>query len=225
MNNKPLVEAIFEMRWKLQESDSNFLYDPHYKLVIGRLYDRIIKYYPFHEQLQSAEMPDEMASYIVQHRFRTEKKKWPLVQLGPGIITINDMEGYVWDDFEKRISYVVTAFFDAYPKQDAPLIIDRVLLRYIDAIDFDFSSNDVLEFLGKMMNTKIELCPNLFKDTPVKKSPINCNLIFSFEMEKPKSIIHLRFVKGVNNGIESLFWETMVQSVSDSPPKNLEEIS
>ncbi|MCD6239350.1 MAG: TIGR04255 family protein [Thermotogae bacterium] len=93
LKNKPLVEAIFEFRWKLQEPSIGVKIDPHYKILIGRMYDRVKDEYPFHEQLPAATMPDEIAGYVVQHRFRKDKDKWPLIQIGPGIITLNDTEG------------------------------------------------------------------------------------------------------------------------------------
>lgn len=82
LKNKPLVEAIFELRWNLQEPSPGMRVDPHYKLLIGRLYDKLNDEYPFHEQLPTATMPDEIAGYVVRHRFRKDKDKWPLIQIG-----------------------------------------------------------------------------------------------------------------------------------------------
>ena len=103
LKNKPLVEAIFELRWELEEQVSGAKTDPHYKILIGRMYDRVKDDYPYHEELPTATIPDEIAGYIIQHRFRKDKDMWPLIQVGPGIVTLNDTEGYVWDDFEERI--------------------------------------------------------------------------------------------------------------------------
>lgn len=78
LENKPLVEAIFEIRWNLEVdkefsiTDKNGLkhptrVDPHYKLLIGRLYDKINTEYPYHESLPASKMPDELSAYIIQH--------------------------------------------------------------------------------------------------------------------------------------------------------------
>ena len=40
LKNKPLVEAILEIRWKLQGLPPGPQVDPHYKLLLGRLFDR-----------------------------------------------------------------------------------------------------------------------------------------------------------------------------------------
>ena len=138
LQNKPLVEVIFELRWELQELAPGMKIDPHYKILIGRIYDRVKDEYPFHEQLPTATMPDEIAGYIVQHRFRKGRDKWPLIQIGPGIITLNDTEGYAWEDFKQRLNRVVDVLFDAYPEAEKNLKINWALLRYIDAVDFDY---------------------------------------------------------------------------------------
>lgn len=80
LKNKPLVEAIFELRWDLQEPVPGIKIDPHYKLLIGRLYDKLNDEYPYHEQLPIAAMPDEILGHVVQHRFRRNKDEWPLIQ-------------------------------------------------------------------------------------------------------------------------------------------------
>lgn len=90
LTHPPLVEAILEVRWQLQEQVPGVAVDPKYKLLVGRLYDRLSRDYPFHEPLPTASMPDEMLGYVVQHRFRAAEGVWPLVQVGPGLVTLND---------------------------------------------------------------------------------------------------------------------------------------
>ncbi|MFQ6057112.1 MAG: TIGR04255 family protein, partial [Methanosarcinales archaeon] len=138
LKNKPLVEVIFELRWELHEPAQGMKIDPHYKILIGRMYDRVKDEYPFHEQLPTATMPDEIAGYVVQHRFRKDKDKWPLIQIGPGIVTFNDTEGYIWEDFEKRVCYLLDTLFEAYPDAENNLKPNGLLLRYIDAVDFNY---------------------------------------------------------------------------------------
>jgi len=214
LKNKPLVEAIFELRWNLQEPSSGIKVDPHYKLLIGRLYDKLNDEYPFHEQLPAAAMPDEIAGYIVQHRFRKDRDKWPLVQIGPGIITVNDTAGYVWEDFEKRIIQAVNVLFKVYPESKNNLKVNRLLLRYIDAITFDFEKDDIFNFLKEQVKTKIDLYQELFKDTGVESLPLGLDLRFSFVSTEPKGAIHLRLARGKKKESDALIWETMVESVS-----------
>lgn len=225
LKNKPLVEAIFELRWELQEPAPGMKTDPHYKIIVGRIYDKVSNEYPFHEQLPTASMPDEIAGYVVQHRFRKGKDKWPLIQIGPGIITVNDTEGYLWEDFEKRIIHSVNTLFEAYPDAKNNLIFNSVLLRYIDAIAFDFDKENIFNFLKEQMKTSINFYLKLFEGTGVKEQPLGFDLRASFVSTKPKGAVNLRFVRGKIKESDALIWETAVQSTSDDVPKNQDGIA
>lgn len=93
--NPPLVEALVEVRWELDSPAPGVSLDPNYKILLGRFYDRVRADYPFHEQLPMSLAPDELTGYQVQHRFRLAADAWPLVQLGPGILSLNDTAAYV----------------------------------------------------------------------------------------------------------------------------------
>jgi len=224
LKNKPLVEAIFELRWKLQEPASGMKIDPHYKIVIGRIYDRVKDEYPFHEQLPTATMPDEIAGYVVQHRFRKDKDKWPLIQIGPGIITLNDTEGYVWEDFQQRLNHLVDVLFDAYPDVENNLKIDWSLLRYIDAVEFNYEKNNIFTFLSENLKMQVNIYEKLFEETGVEKLPLGFDLRFSFPANRPQGAVHLRFARGRRKNVDALIWETQVQSVGEHVPKTKEQI-
>ncbi|MBU4293342.1 MAG: TIGR04255 family protein [Actinobacteria bacterium] len=213
LNNKPLLEAIFEIRWELEQSNLGPI-DPHYKILIGSLYEKIKEEYPFHEQLETANFPDGMISYVTQHRYRTGEKGWPLVQIGPGILTLNDTVNYKWEKFERRIINVVNALFEIYPDMENKLRINKLLLRYINSINFDFSKDNIFEFLKNKMKSNINLSADLFEKTGVNYLPNGFNLIFNFESTKPKGIISLRFSKGKKLNIDSLIWELVMQTRS-----------
>lgn len=225
LKNKPLVEAIFELRWELQEPAPEMKVDPHYKILIGRIYDRVRDEYPFHEQLPTATMPDEIAGYVVQHRFRESKDKWPLIQIGPGIITLNDTEGYLWEGFEKRIVHVLDTLFEAYPEAENNLKVNGLLLRYIDALNFDYGRDDIFTFLKEKMKTNMEIHEQLFEDPGVSRLPLGFDLRFSFPSTKPMGATHLRFVRGKRKDTDALIWETQVQSIGDDAPQVKNEIT
>ncbi len=221
LSNKPLLEAIFELKWELQPSDQGTR-DPNYKILVGMLYDKINEDYPFHEPLEAANMPDEMASYLVQNRFRVDDSKWPLVQIGPGILTINDTANYKWEDFENRILKVLKAFCDVYSKFKEELIFKSIMLRYIDCIDFDYGQDNIFHFLNEKMHTKIGMADDLFINTGVDSLPLGFDLKTTFNSTKPNGTVNLRFVKGSINGISKLFWETMVLSENENIPSKEE---
>ncbi len=218
LKNKPLVEVIFEVRWQLQELKEGGKIDPHYKLLVGRLYDRCNKEYPYHEQLPTALMPDEMLENVIQHRFRKGETNWPLIQIGPGIFAVNDTNNYVWNDFEKRTLKGVNTLFEIYP-DSKNLIISDLMLRYINAVKFDFENDDIFQFLRDKMQLEISIPSQLFEKAEVEKKPLNFNWVFSFPCAKPKATITLRFGRGKKQDTDALMWETLVQSKFPVIPK------
>lgn len=223
LTNKPLVEAIFELRWKLvQEKDIS--YDPHYQILLGRLFDRIENEYSEHHSLPSATIPDKFASYMVQHQFRKEGTGWPLIQIGPGLVTLNDTTSYNWIDFQARIHSLLNALFEVYPSSNGGLITTNVILRYIDSVEFDFEKNDIFTFLSEELKTSINLHSGLFDKTGVEKNPLNFDLKFEYPSTSPIGAMKLRFVKGQKNKIDSLIWESHVTSAGKDAPMGKESI-
>jgi uncharacterized protein (TIGR04255 family) len=216
LERPPLVEAIFEIKWQLHESGPGFKHDPHYNLLVGRLYDRLEKYYPFHESLPNSSIPAEIIPGVVQHRFRAAKDKWPVVQLGPGIFTVNDTQDYSWEDFKSRVLKGVRFLFDVHP---GALVITNLVLRYINAIDFDFNKEDVFRFLEAHMKTEIALYPLLFENPGVQRTPESFDFRFTFACNKPDSTINLRFARGKKKRRDAFFWETFVATSLDDIPE------
>jgi uncharacterized protein (TIGR04255 family) len=185
LKNKPLVEAIFELRWELKgKAASGESIDPHNKVLIGAIYEKTKSEYPFHEQLPAAEVPDRFAPYMIQHRLRKAEGQWPLIQVGHGILALNDTTGYIWEDFSQRISELVHIFLEVYPDPEN-LKPNMAMLRYIDSIEFDYES-DVLKFLQEKMKAAINISQNLFEETGLTESPFDVDLKLSFYSVSPK---------------------------------------
>lgn len=208
------MEAIAEIRWGLHSSTEGI--DPHYKVLVGRLYDRLANEYPEHEPLPTASMPDEIVKQTVQHRFRRARQAWPLVQIGPGILTVNETREYDWDDFRTRAVRAVGRLFESHP-EPTDLRIESVILRYIDAVQFDYSKHDVLAFLKKEMKLSASLMKGLFRGTGIGPTPRSFMWYSSFPCTKPPGELTLRFVTGQRDGENALVWETIVQSKEQLP--------
>ncbi len=217
LKNKPLAEVILEMKWALTSPAPGVQIDPHYKILLGRFYDKVSGEYPEHEQLQTATMPDEIAGQMVQHRFRIAPNEWPLLQIGPGIMTVNETHKYKWLDFRSRSVAAIDKLFNAHPKP-RDLKIDSLLLRYIDAVEFNYSKQHVFEFLKDKMKFMIALPDSLFKDTKIQKNPQHFSWQSSFGCQNPGGIITLRFATGKKDNLPSLIWETIVHSRGEDIP-------
>jgi len=220
LTKPPLVEAIFEFHWTLQTSDQGISIDPHGKLLLGSLYTALRHRYPVHEQLPSALVPDELVPHQVQHRLRHVKDGWPLVQLGPGVLTVNDTEQYNWERFRELIAEALSAFHDARPEPDADRV-ESVHLRYINAAPLDGWQTGILGFLGEKLKLDIRLDPSLFANTGVSAQATDADLRFTFATISPSGQLSIRFARGNARGKESLIWE---MGVSSAEARNASEI-
>lgn len=223
LKNKPLVEAIFEFRWALHEEQPGILIDPHYPVLVGMIYEKVQAEYPYHEKLPTASLPDAIAGYVVQHRFRTAEKGWPLIQIGAGIMTMNDTHGYTWDGFKESIIKALHVLFDIYP-ESKDLRSKNIALRYIDAIDFDYEKDNVMDFLKENMHVGISLRRDLFDDTGILEVPSILDLRLSFPCQNPNCAVSVRFFKGERDNKEALLWETVVESIEGQTPNSIEDI-
>ena len=222
LTNKPLVEAIFEIRWYVEQPQL-IGGDPNTQLILGRLFDRINENYPIYEQLPFASIPEQMAEGIIKHRFKSDKG-WPLVQLGNGVLTVNDTENYIWQDFKKRIIEVVDNLYIVHPSKDK-FHPNHLILKYVDAIDLNLKENEFYEFLKNKMKIELNLNPLLFEKTLVKNNPLQLDLQFAFNSENPKGIVNFRIVKGqkfdnqTNLASDALIWEITIQSIAPDLPE------
>ncbi len=222
LKNKPLVEAIFEIRWQLKEVGEAIFVDPCYKLVLGRMFERVKEEYPRYHALPSSDMPETMASHIVQYQFRSERT-WPLIQFGPGILTLNDTtQNYRWKDFKKRSEILLNIIYELYPKEVFKPI--SLSLRYINADEFDYEKTYAFDFMKSQLKTNIEVFPDLFEKTGVSKYPLGFDLKFSFPSQNPEGFSNLRFVRGQKNGVDAFIWETQVQSLNEDVPQLKKDI-
>lgn len=209
LKNKPLVEAILEVKWQLADDPPAPPSDPHYRLFVGRFYDRVKKEYPAYEALQAAEIPDQMAAYVAQYRFRLKENGWPLIQIGPGMLTLNDTDSYEWPDFEKRAHWALERLFESYPSK---LQIESLVLRYIDAVEVDFSKEDVTSFLRDKFKVTITYPESLFESGQVEKAPSALMLQSAFHSKTPEGTVRLKFGRGKVREKEALVWETLTSS-------------
>lgn len=86
-------------------------------------------------------------------------------------MTLNDTHKYIWTDFRIRSLTAIDKLFEAHPKP-SDLKIESLLLRYIDAIEFDYLTNDLFEFLKGKMKVAISLPESLFANQEVQKNPV-----------------------------------------------------
>ena len=157
LTKKPLVEALLEVKWGSQDDP-----DQDYPILAGRLYERLQTEYPFIEHLIPPEMPIPITMHLVRHRYRKGKDAWPLVQVGPGIVSFNETGGYSWENFRKDVEKVIGATFDAHPSREN-LRVNNLLLRY-KRVGVHYLTGDVLTFVKENLKITTQIPESLFMD-------------------------------------------------------------
>lgn len=223
---KPLVEAVFELRWHLQKRASGEEVDPGFQFLLGKFYDLISDDFPEVEDLPAASVPEHMVPSVVRHRFRKMKDGWPLIQIGPGVLSVNDTASYTWKSFQPMLKKAVDALLMVYPTKIGPLSFVQATLRYIDAVAIEphGAGDGVLAFLKSHLHTDISVDPLLFTPAAVvSHEPAGFQLRLNYPLQKPKGMGVISFTTGQKDGAPSIIWETLIVSRETHVPKTRDE--
>lgn len=184
--NAPLVEIILELRWKIV----NKIDLSKVQYLHGDMYSELKDKYPFRESIVPTEIPIDVLINQPIHRFRSGPNEYPLIQVGPGIITLNTTDSnYYWETFSKWSDELIDVFLRLFTKENSQNITPSIL--YLDFFTFDFEKDDVHQFINKMFN--ISLSQSFVKPD---KPPTNLNLGYYYEL--PLGNLSVVFQKGKN---------------------------
>lgn len=183
--NAPLIEVIFELRWQIrQKSDLT-----KYQYLIGDLYSLIKNDYPIRESLAPPEFPTDVLINNPVHRFRTDKNTYPLVQIGPGVLTLNTTDdNYFWNDFFIWSETLMDRFFEVFPIGSETF---KPNLSYLDFFKFNFKSENAYDFVNKFFNLTFR--QDFIKTTV---NPSNLDIGYFYETELGNLSVTLK--KGQN---------------------------
>lgn len=224
LKNKPLIEAMLELHWQLAENPKpTVTIDPGFRIFLGRYYDRVRSWYPHVEDLPTSELPERVVPHVARHRFWAAEGAWPVTQVGPGILTVNETDGYLWETFRPRLVDAFNALLASYPTEIAPLRLNQIVLRYIDSVKFDEggSSTPMLTFLRESLHTTVGVDPLVFSDPTEAETPLGLNLSLTYRTAKPNGVVMLTLGNGMKADIPSIIWETKVVSTEGDTPTEL----
>jgi uncharacterized protein (TIGR04255 family) len=222
----PLVEAWLDIRWQLIPTGvPNMLTDPLYPFALGIFYNSIKDKFGYKEELPASKAPEGFFPFVLQHRFRSEKDGWPLIQFGPGIATLNYTKPYSWTDFKTKALYLRENLLLAY--QGDKLEAKSLILHYRNVYPYKYSSNLLTDFLKDNLNTNISIPSDIPGHFSAKPTPADANITFRYELNKPQGIGQIQIVTGysresenpdnvVNN--EVVIWEFNINSTETHVP-------
>lgn len=189
LSNAPLIEVIAEVHWKLPHGDPAQGYDPQWFSFANKMvaWARSIGYSHI-EQLVPAgvTVPLDMLGHAPILRFRPEASRWPLVQLGQGLLTVNAVPPYDgWPvTLAPLLKRAVTAAVEARPELGKDVPVEKLELHYMDAFLTKHGVDDPNAYLGKETGLSPK-CPDSWSALSRAGSEPKFSGEFRFELAIP----------------------------------------
>jgi uncharacterized protein (TIGR04255 family) len=220
LRKHPLIEAWLELRWKLEPIDPpHIMRDPGFALALGIFFEGIKEDFPFREDLPTSQVPDQLFPYQVRHRFRPAEERWPVIQIGPGVATINYVDNYNWKDFYQSTIFLRNRLHESYEKVGFTIQSDAIILRYRNAEKFNYGQQNILDFLKEKLNIEVRLPQYIPSSVSTKEHPNALVLDFGFDLERPKGNGTIKIGTGQTSDQEAVVWEISIASVAENVPE------
>lgn len=176
----PLLEVIFEIKWDITNNNDIV----KFQYLHGDLYSILKNDYPKRENLVPAEVPIDIMKNNVMYRFRKDTG-YPLVQIGPGILTLNTIDNlYFWNNYRNEIVKVTNSLSEVFPEINQTNLF--LTLTYLDFFEIDIETENVIEFINSNLNLNIN--QTFIKNENTKE----INLTFSYKIGDNTLILDLR---------------------------------
>ena len=219
----PLVEVVFELRWRLQEGPPM---QPvlHADPGVVPLVDKFAHKMKGAKYAISREMSHPLATgpYGVARRFfLSPDKPFPIMQIGPGIFAANDGPLYTWKAFKSQIKTGVRVLFGSYPALTFfrlhPMSLE---LRYVDVFDKSTVGKATLfHFANTATTLKFDL-PAMLNDHMVVSGSADGRFVFQRPLRREDSLLLLEIGSGKNveSGEDLVRMETKILSRNAGVP-------
>jgi uncharacterized protein (TIGR04255 family) len=213
----PLVEVIAEIHWALKMLDSapNSRIDPYYDLFREEFISQVgAEGFGHVQELIPSMVPIELVADQPQLRIRMNEDSWPLMQIGPGLMTANIVPPYQgWAAFEPFLGDAIEKFFSSYPLPTKTLRIERLHLRYIDGFDDSFGLKSYVDFAEAKLGMRKALSDSFVDAHVSDKSKFTFLHESRFENRSPEgSQANIKLSPGTVRGREAAILELRCES-------------
>lgn len=205
--NAPLQEVIFELLWEIDFDQLGNPIDPDFELAQGLFAKDVASDFPFRRRTMPEGAPVKIYPKAI-HQFWKKENVWPVVQLGPGIMALNETEhNYEWDaTFYPLIKKQMGILETSYGRE---LAYKSASLRYIDAVEI--SEDDRADLLN-YVNSKFDFSIANNFDLPGSLSHLQMSQTFYIDEDTQLTLI-------MNDGINkfqkpAIIWQIHVHSNS-----------
>ena len=197
----PLKEVIFEIIWETEVENGLFM-DKGFDFAVGVFASKIKSSFPSEKKI----LPDNVGSQFVgraKFQFWKGEAVWPVVQIGPGIMAINDTEqNYDWENgYYSLLKECLDLLWESYNNR---IKVKRITLKYVDAVDVDAGIN-FYAFLKENLQTEVK------NNFPAPGRTVNFGMNQAFLLER-ESIADLGISSGINNitNQNAMVWTTEI---------------
>ncbi|MCF8257912.1 MAG: TIGR04255 family protein [Flavobacteriales bacterium] len=203
----PLQEVITEVRWGLEyDPKAGTMTDAGFQLALGKFHGLVQDAFPIARPLHPADVPPALLANRPTHQFWTGERQWPVLQLGPGILTVNDTEAnYEW---QKSYLPLIRRALGHLEQAYGQMRITEFSLRYIDAVKVNgHGFKDWQSFLQESLNFS-------FANDFNTRGPLrDFQLRQSFDLAGGDGgMLTIDIANGRDNQLEDiLVWQTCVQ--------------
>ena len=201
LKNAPLQEVIFELKWELALDEQGLPYDPGFDNALGVFAKEVEYKFPIQKQLLPPNSPINTSNTLT-HQFWQNELVWPVIQIGRGILTVNDIEGnYEWaENYRPIVELAVKSFVSSYKGK---LSFNHLSLHYIDAVDVSDDVTSSSEYIAGNFRTRI------INDypTPGRHGGIDLSQWFNLD---DGSLMGIQIQTAINNrsGSRAIVWAT-----------------
>ena len=222
--NAPLVEVIAEIHWGLKKLDTapDAKIDLYYDLFRDEFVEFVKSFGLNHiQELVPSIVPLEFLPNQPTIRLRFSPGKWPLAQLGPGVITANIVPPYNgWSEFKEFLHNLIGGLFKCYPFAEKTLHIEKLHLRYINAFDDNFEFNAYSKFAQDMLGINMPLSEKFLSEFVKEGTEVTYLLENRFVNVSPEgSISKIKIGPGMANNKKALILEFHCESMFSADAK------
>ncbi|MEQ9329151.1 MAG: TIGR04255 family protein [Rhodospirillales bacterium] len=182
--NAPLAEVVFELRWsipKIEYAPPTLAPDPSYPAIFDG-FEKYAKSVGFGTIRDIHPVYTGPIHGVARRFYQTDDSGFPLLQLGPGIMAVNDSSQYEGQSFKDRCIQATLAIKSYFPKlKSGKYDIVRMELKYIDVFNKEVVGTiNSIDFCRAATNLQIDLIDFLKSDVFRKQGS---NIRFQYDSE------------------------------------------
>lgn len=217
----PLVEVIFEIRWgETSDSDAGsvrFGFDEEELTLFAGLFRSVAsEKYPFYKKVNES-LPHDIP-HRVKHQFWRDEGRWPCLQIGLGIMTVNlTNDDYSWNLFKQTCVEALDYLDRAHHKGLSSLPGIGVELRYQDAFLLNKGESDS-NFVKRKAQIEFDTPEEFLASELIEPVVRDHHVSFTVPAVKPEGELINKLDRALINGKDGFVQTTSLRSTGASKP-------